>query len=82
MAEKINKPEAENHALKIEVKKKRPAVTQPAPTQFFIGGKSFEFADFVGITADTIKKRLAKAGVNVNTAWAKSFHERINKKGK
>lgn len=51
------------------------------PTQFCIGSKVFATDDYVGVTAETIKKRLAKAGVAVSTAWAKSLYKRINKKG-
>ena len=51
------------------------------PTQFCIGSKVFATDDYVGVTAEIIKKRLAEAGVAVSTAWAKSLHEHINKKG-
>ena len=67
----------------METKKHKvhPVVRTEAPKEFCIAGHTFAIADFAGVTAETIKKRLAKAGVNVSTAWAKAFCERINKKG-
>ena len=68
----------------METKKptKRPVIQDVKPTQFCVGGKTFEFADFIGVTAETIKKRLAKADVTVSITWARNFHARINKSKK
>lgn len=62
--------------------KKQPIGEHAKPTKFLVGGKTFDFSDFIGVTAETIKKRLAKADVQVTTAWAKAFHARINKSKK
>lgn len=51
------------------------------PKQFAIGGQVFEREELIGFAADTVRKRLAKKGVEVTAKWAKSFVERYNKKG-
>ena len=67
----------------MEKKKSIRPVGQTAPqTKFLIGGHTFAIADFVGVTAKTIKARLEKAGIKVSTKWANAFYERINKEDK
>ena len=49
------------------------------PIKFCLSSKVFTIEDFKGVTADTIRKRLAKEGIKVSAAWANAFHARINK---
>ena len=67
------------HTPEVEKKiKKHPVGETVKPKDFVIGGKRFAFDEFTGVTARTIKDRLAKRGIEVSNAWATAFHARIN----
>lgn len=78
--EKLHTPEHEHQASK--PKRIVPAGASLKPTTFAVGGKVFEMADFVGVTARTIKERLKKADVIVGTKTAERIYESINGKTK
>ena len=50
------------------------------PEIAYIGVKGHVFAkaDLAGVTAETIRKRLKKEGVEVTAAYAKTLHKIIN----
>ena len=72
--EKLHTPEHEHQ----ESKPKRivQAGASVKPTTFAVGGKVFEMADFIGVTARTIKERLKKSRCN---RWHKNSGAHLRK---